>query len=233
MVSIICCTIRQHCMENVFQNYENQLVKEKELIIILNRDDMDINTWKERASRSQNVTVFQLPEEMTLGECLNYGIEKTTYPFIAKFDDDDYYAPSYLEQSLRVLNRENVHVVGKKSVFMYFLDDKILAIHRRQHENRFVNGGIKGATLLFKKYITEKVKFPHLNLGEDTLFLQDCINHNYRIYSTDKYNYVCLRTSSSGKHTWNPNKRIFSRDLHLLRQTDDFRPFIVTPGHKL
>ncbi|MBS4192696.1 glycosyltransferase family 2 protein [Bacillus sp. FJAT-49705] len=231
MVSIICCTMRQHCMDNVFQNYENQIVKEKELIIILNHDDMDINSWKERARQSQNVTVFHLPEKVTLGECLNYGIGKTKYSVIAKFDDDDYYAPSYLEQSLNVLNRANVHIVGKKSVFMYFIDEKILAIHRRRYENMFVKGGIKGATLVFKKYITEKVKFPNMNNGEDTFFLKECIDHNYRIFSTDKYNYACLRASNSGQHTWNPNKNILSRDLSLPYKTDDFKPFIVNPKH--
>ena len=159
MVSIICCTMRQHCMENVFQNYENQLVEEKELIIILNKDDMNIDIWKERANHSQNVTVFQLSEDVTLGECLNYGISKAKYSIIAKFDDDDYYAPYYLEQSLKVLSRPNIHVVGKKSVFMYFSNEKVLAIYRGKYENMFVNRGVMGATLVFKKRITEKVEF--------------------------------------------------------------------------
>ncbi|RKD24597.1 hypothetical protein BEP19_09475 [Ammoniphilus oxalaticus] len=83
MVSIICCTMRQHFMENAFRNYESQDYREKELIIILNRDDMDRSVWEARARRSSNVTVFQLPESMTLGECLNFGVEQAKYPYVA------------------------------------------------------------------------------------------------------------------------------------------------------
>jgi hypothetical protein len=79
MVSIICCTMRMDYMENVFENYENQDWEEKELIIILNRDDMDVNPWKERAKQSKSVTTYQLPEQLTLGACLNYGIKKSKY----------------------------------------------------------------------------------------------------------------------------------------------------------
>ncbi|PLR78815.1 glycosyltransferase family 2 protein [Bacillus sp. V3-13] len=227
MVSIICCTMRQHFMENVFQNYENQVWKEKELIIILNRDDIYIGKWEKRAKFSQDVSVYQLPEESTLGECLNFGIEKARYDFIAKFDDDDYYSPNYLAKSMEAMNKTNADLVGKRTIYMYFEDEKILAIHKPGKENKFVKQGLKGATLLFKKEITKKVLFPKLNLGEDTFFIRECIKNKFKVYSADKKNFVCLRTSKTGHHTWDTNNGILLKKSSIVCKTDDYKPFIL------
>ncbi|MEH7440601.1 glycosyltransferase [Neobacillus drentensis] len=226
MISIICCTIRQHLMENVFKNYESQVWKEKELIILLNKDDMDIVKWEKRAKESSNVTVCQLKEEVTLGESLNFAIDKAKYPFIAKFDDDDYYAPNYLSRSMDALLKTNADVVGKRTIYMYFEEEKILALHKPAKENQFVKQGIKGATLLFKKKICESVRFPSLNLGEDTAFLKECANNRYKVYSADKNNYVCLRTSKPGHHTWNLSNQILLRKSSFVCKTEDYKTFV-------
>lgn len=226
MVSIVCSTIRQHFMENVFQNYETQVLKEKELIIILNRDDISIDKWQIRAKFSQNVSIYQLQEKLTLGECLNFGIKKARYDFIAKFDDDDYYAPNYLSQSMEYFNKTNADLVGKRTIYMYFEDEKILAIHKPGKENKFVNQGLKGATLIFKKDISKKVWFPKLNLGEDTFFIRQCIKNKFKVYSIGKDNYVCLRTSKTGHHTWDTNNELLLKKSSIVCKTDDYRPFI-------
>ncbi|MCI4621423.1 hypothetical protein AT960_11155 [Priestia megaterium] len=226
MISIICCTKRQDFMENVFQNYENQTWKRKELIIILNKDHMDIKKWKARAETVPNAFIYQLQEEKTLGECLNFGIEKARYNFIAKFDDDDYYAEKYLNDSMEVFNRVNVDLVGKRTIYMYFENKKVLALHKPGKENRFVTQGLKGATLIFKKEISEKILFPKLNLGEDTIFIRQCVKNGFKLYSMDRNNYVCLRTEKDGHHTWNIDNNILLKKSSIICETADYKTFI-------
>jgi glycosyltransferase involved in cell wall biosynthesis len=213
-------------MENVFINYASQVWKEKELIIILNKDDIRIDKWKLRAKDFQDVSIYQLHEELTLGECLNFGIEKAKYDTIAKFDDDDYYAPNYLAHSMEYFNKTNADLIGKRTIYMYFEDEKILAINKPGKENKFVNQGLKGATLLFKKVIIKKVWFPKLNLGEDTFFIRLCIKNRFKVYSTDKDNYVCLRTSKKDHHTWNINNEYLLKKSSIVCRTDDYKPFV-------
>ncbi len=223
MISIICCTKRQNFMENVFQNYERQVWKDKELIIVLNRNDMDINNWIERAKQHLCVSVYQLPEETTLGECLNYGIEKSKNAYIAKFDDDDYYAPNYLTESITALNDKGADIVGKRSVYMYFEEWRTLAIYRPGRENRFVKRGLKGATLLFKREIWEEIKFPSKNQHEDDVFLKFCRQKGYKLYSTDKCNFVVLRTASpQHQHTSGDNNWLISK-CSIVCETDDYQ----------
>jgi hypothetical protein len=108
-----------------------------------------------------------------LGKCLNFGISKARYPFVAKFDDDDYYAPNYLVSALRALHRRKADVVGKRSYFMYIEGKNTLMLRRPNHENRFVKY-VAGATILAKRKVFGKVKFSDRNYGEDMKFCQDC-----------------------------------------------------------
>lgn len=227
MISVICCTMRERFMDNVFQNYSNQIWSEKELIIILNRDDLDLNKWKEAAKSHKHVSVYQQPETWTLGECLNTAIQKAKYSYVAKFDDDDYYAPGYLEHAMETLQETKADIVGKRTVYMYFENEKLLVINNPNRENMFVRQGLKGATLFFHKKIYETVQFPKLNLGEDTVFLKQCVKNKLKLFSADKKHYVCLRSSQSDHHTWNVSNTALKRKSSIVCSTDDYKRIIL------
>lgn len=227
LVSIVCCTIRKNFINNILQNYKQQNWREKELIIIINKDNINIEEWKLKAQSYQEVSIFQLSEKKTLGECLNFGAKKAKYELIAKFDDDDYYAANYITDSMKLFNTMDVDIIGKKTIYMYFEGREILAIHKSGKENRYVANGLKGATLIFKKEIIKKVTFPELNLGEDTIFIRECIKKGFKLYSTNKKNYVCLRMEKSTHHTWNINNEILLKKSSFVCRTSDYKPFIL------
>ena len=56
---------------------------------------------------------------MTLGDCLNVGLDATDARFVAKFDDDDHYGPHYLHEALLVHRYVDAAVSGKKSYFVH------------------------------------------------------------------------------------------------------------------
>lgn len=84
MISVITCRIRPELMDNVFENYSHQVFKKKELIIILNHDDMDLKQWIQKAKQYPNVFVYQLPSKKTVGECKNFAVKKAKYSYIGK-----------------------------------------------------------------------------------------------------------------------------------------------------
>jgi glycosyltransferase involved in cell wall biosynthesis len=227
MISVICCTMRERFMENVFRNFNNQTFEEKELIIILNNDDINMKEWISKAEQYKNVSVYQYPEEITLGECLNIAIQKARYDYIAKMDDDDYYAPQYLEHAWDTLQETKADVVGKRTVYMYFEDERLLTVNNPGREEMFVRQGLKGATLLFHKTICDKVPFPALNLGEDTVFLRQCVKNHLKLYSADKRNYVCLRIARPDHHTWTINNAVLKRKSSIVCETEDYKPLVL------
>jgi len=220
-VTIITPTNREENFDNLLQNYLRQDYKEKELIIILNKDSMNLASMKMRIKEYENISIFQLNESTSLGECLNYAADQGKYPYISRFDDDDYYSTNYLKNSMQYFMRVNTDIIGKHSYFVYFQSKKILAINRPGNENRYVKH-VSGPTMIFKRKILNNIRFPHISIGEDSEFLANCIDHNYRIYSTDRYNHVVLRRSLGEKHTWKISDDEFLRYCTVIGKTSNY-----------
>lgn len=228
MISVICCTMRNDFMEKVFQNYEGQKYKKKELIIILNKDNIDIDIWKRRAKPSKDISIYQLPEKTSLGECLNIGVEYCKYDIISKFDDDDYYSSRYLSHQLKMMKKMYADVVCKRTVYMYFEKNKYIALHLPNMEkNIFIDKAVKmkGATLMIKKEVFSEINFPQVNRGEDTQFLRRCLQKNISIYVTDERDYVCLRRDES-HHTWNINNNKLLEESEILCITENYKKIV-------
>ncbi|MEH7335130.1 glycosyltransferase [Neobacillus drentensis] len=223
MVSIITCTIREENIHNVFKNYQQQTWKDKELIVILNKDTMDIDKWIKKAKKYRNVQVYQLHENATLGDCLNFGIIKAKYDIIAKFDDDDYYGPDYIKSSMDVFKQKNVSIIGKNSVYIYFKNKKAL-IHVSGAENS-ISDTVAGATLMFKKEVFQHVQFEKVNRAEDYFFIEQCKEKGFNIYSTDRYHFAVIRHEAE-KHTWKIQEEDLMEWGELVAYTEDFQSLI-------
>ncbi|MDR7240038.1 glycosyltransferase [Neobacillus drentensis] len=223
MVSIITCTIREENINNVFKNYKQQSWKDKELIIILNKDSMNINRWIKKAKRYRNVQIYQLHEKAALGDCLNFGIMKSNYDIIAKFDDDDYYGPDYIKSSMDVFKNKDISIIGKSSLYIYFKNKQAL-IHVSGNENA-VTDTVAGATLMFRKEVFHQVQFEKVNRAEDYFFIEECKKKGFTVYSTDRYDFAVIRNDAE-KHTW----KIADNELiewgETITYTEDFKPLV-------
>ncbi|UUZ82419.1 glycosyltransferase family 2 protein [Paenibacillus sp. P26] len=168
----------------------------KELIIIINNDDIRRYPYKKMAQKYKNISVYRMPEKASLGRCMNFGVSRAKYPYIAKFDDDDFYAASYLRESIGLLRRKKVDVVGKKAHYVWLSGHQVLILRFPKKEYRYV-GKLPGATLVFKKSVFERVRFPHINVGEDDRFCSVCRANGYKVYSGDRFHFAALRRKHS------------------------------------
>lgn len=200
-VSIITCTNRHSYLRNLFDNYSRQYHPKKELIIIVNNNKIPLAPYQSLAKKLRNVYVFRIPEHSSLGACLNYAVKKTKYNYVAKFDDDDYYAPYYLTESLQAFQRTNADVIGKRAHYMYLSGSNTLILRFPHAENRPVTK-IPGATLVIRREVLNKVQFPNQNVGEDDLFCVRSKRKGYKVYSAGKNNFVTIRRKNSYNHTW-------------------------------
>ncbi|MFS0723017.1 glycosyltransferase [Paenibacillus sp. 1P07SE] len=222
-VSIITATHRPQYIKNLLTNYARQRYSIKELIIILNKDSAELGRYRRMAQAFPQVSVYQVPEKLSLGQCLNCGIAKARYPLIAKFDDDDYYSPSYLQEQVRALIRTKSDVVGKHACLVYLEATRELLIRSPKHRNReerFVQGG----TILFHRRVLAHHGFPDRSLGEDTKFLRDCTKAGFKIYSTSPFNYVYMRRSNKQSHTWRVKDSFYKKGSIPVAQGKPYQP---------
>jgi glycosyltransferase involved in cell wall biosynthesis len=155
---------------------------------------------------------------------MNYAIEISSFNYVAKFDDDDYYAPSYLLRQMAAFTYTNADIVGKCTRYIFFSGRKILVIDNPGQENKYVKF-ICGPTMVINKRVFEQVKFQNITLGEDTQFLKDCLQAGFKIYATDRFDFVYLRNSKQGSHTWEIDEDRYLRSCLVIGHTNDY----ITP----
>lgn len=200
-VSIITCTNRHSYLKNLFSNYTRQRHAKKELIIVVNNNKIPLAPYQTLAKKLHNIHIFRVSEHTSLGACLNFAVKKSKFSYIAKFDDDDYYAPYYLKDSLLAFQKSHADIIGKRAHYMYLRGSKALILRFPHNENRVVSK-LPGATLVMKRDVLNNVPFPNQNVGEDDLFCLRSKRKGYRIYSAGKHNFVAIRRKNSSRHTW-------------------------------
>ncbi|NMB07542.1 MAG: glycosyltransferase [Tissierellia bacterium] len=221
-VTVITPTNSINNLNNILENFNRQDLKEKELIIIINNNKIDEYKWKNIVSEYENIKVYKLSENISLGRCLNFGIDNSKFDIIAKFDDDDYYGPKYLSDSIKAFDETNAKLIGKGATFVYMVGKKILTIRNPLEENKYTNF-VNGSTLIFKKDVFKRVKFQDKNIAEDINFCDDCLKNRIKIYSTNRYHHVYFRYPNQSKHTWKIEDEKF---LKLCCRPDQFEKHI-------
>ncbi|MBD3919101.1 glycosyltransferase [Paenibacillus sp. PR3] len=225
-VSIVTSTNRPHFFNRILENYNAQLYKTKQLIIILNKDNMNLSKYRKIAHKYKNVQVYQLPERVSLGKCLNFAINKSTYPYITKFDDDDYYSPYYLKEQIKAIRRTGADLVGKKAILNFLESSSKLIIRFPNQQNKYT-GLVAGGTILFKRQVFRNVRFANVSIGEDVNFLRRCRTRGYRIYATSPKNYVYIRRKDKMSHTWKVSERYILHKSLLVARTKRFHRYAI------
>ncbi|AOY78384.1 hypothetical protein BJL90_14625 [Clostridium formicaceticum] len=224
---MITCTNRHQFKENIFKNFENQNYHAKELIIVLNKNDIDIKEWKKKAGEYNNVKILRLDESQPLGACLNLAIAEAKYDYISKFDDDDYYAPEFLGDIMDCFRCTDADIVGKRNFYIYFEGSKTLAVNALGQEHCYTNF-IAGSTITAKKEIFKKVKFATDRVGgSDTQFRKDCIANNFKIYAADRFNYVAHRRSSPQDHTWKITDKEWLKSCKIVGKIANYKDYVT------
>lgn len=224
-ISIITCTNRLNHINNILMNYNRQSILKKELILILNNNDFCIKKINNLTKHHENIKVFQLDENISLGDCLNYGVSMSNFNIIAKFDDDDYYSNNYLKNSINAFNYTDAQVIGKSTTYVYFEKSKHLAIRNLNKENRYVYR-LEGPTLIIKKGVFEKVKFRNKNLGEDVQFCKDCIRNGIKLFSTDRSDYIYIRHNEGKGHTWGISDQYYKKLCKIIKKVENLQECI-------
>lgn len=225
-VTVITCTNRPNSLNNILNNYLSQEYKIKELIIIINNDSIDYNAWIEKVKDYPDIKLYKLSQEFSLGKCLNFAVEKSNYPFVSKFDDDDFYGPNYLIDSINAFKYTDAGVVGKKTIYAYLEGSQLLVLRYPNQEHGYCDY-VAGSTLTIKKEVFNFIKFQELSRGEDTRFLMDCVILGIKIYATDRFNHVVIRRPNIDSHSWKIGENEFLKDCKIIKRTRDYKSEVI------
>lgn len=196
MVSVITPTFRrQHYLPGLYRVYAAQTYSPRELLVY---DDSPTASDFMLGLRDPSVHYFHLPPGLSIGAKRNWLVERATGRVIAHFDDDDYYAPSYLSTMIALLDESDVatlagwFLVDCFSGQLLYWDTRtvmnwhyvvgpglvpqpinLTRLEDRENWLRYQLYGY-GFSFVFTKALLPFVHFEDLDKGEDYRFLTAC-----------------------------------------------------------
>lgn len=199
MNKVSCITItknRVNFLKRSLEHYLNQTYTDKEWIIVSFEDDVDTYNWIHGLSKEEidleenNIKFFQINSDILLGEARNIAIQKATGDWICIWDDDDYFAPTRIEEQLKFCKDNRVDGT---------LLSCLLLFSEKHQEIRVTFERVNGweGTLLVKKENIQK--YENLERGEDTPMIENLFQTaNIKVmFNPDLYVYYLHSSNTS------------------------------------
>ena len=201
-VSVLMPTMRPENVTRCFENFGKQTYENKELVLILNNAEFDLDAIRRDAESIPNAQVIHVEGRTTLGDCLNRGMEAASGQYVAKMDDDDYYGERYLSDSVLAASFSTAEVVGKGLYFVYFAASDTTVLREAIPEHTLSSSGVTtGGTLIARTEVAREIPFQSISLKEDTNFQRAAIQAGCRVYSGDRFNFVRVRGRHASSHS--------------------------------
>lgn len=203
LVSLIVPTNRAANLPAVLATVARQTYPALELVVVAHGISLDHTWFREQAQALglDRLTVVPMASEHTLGACLNAGLDAAAGQLVSKMDDDNLYAPEFIADLLRTYAQVDAEIVGKRAYYAYLAGPDCLLLRFGGQEHRYVDF-VSGSALVIDRSVTQQIRFPDLQRGEDTQFLRSCQEAGVRIYAADRFNYCYLRQAGTAGHTW-------------------------------
>ena len=189
--------------------------------MVLHGKDWSLDDARALIRPGEEISIFQLGKEQSLGSCLNFAAAQSDAEYWAKFDDDDLYGPNYLSDIMLYRRAKDFELGGKTAAFIYSqAEDEILwdAKYASERAWQFRRAGegervhIAGGTLIGKREVLETVPFSDVRRrGSDTDLLRRADEAGFDFVSFDFFNFALFRSGAEGFHTWNSNMEVFKQ----------------------
>jgi len=154
--------------------FQNQNYPNKELIIY----DTGTDKVKDLVPNSKEIHYFSSDSDLKLGEVRNAAIDLSKGDVIITWDDDDWSGENRISNQVQPIIKNEGNLTAITSSYRYDMNiDQCWREIRKAGTSLAVN-----ATLSFKKQIWEKfVKYPPCSMGEDAIFLRDCLKNELKL----------------------------------------------------
>ncbi|WP_433218597.1 hypothetical protein [Microtetraspora malaysiensis] len=143
--------------------------------------------------------VVRVPDApMTRGAALDRALRMAEGDYVAVFDPRDVYGQHYLSDLIRYFGSTETEIVGKASFYAHLPEVGATLLRQPGAEHRFLPE-IGGGTLLGRRQALAELGFADVSDDWDETLMRQCRADGVRVYSADRYSYVCVRESAVGR----------------------------------
>jgi glycosyltransferase involved in cell wall biosynthesis len=214
--AIVCVSQRPENLGLVAANVLAQVRPDLELVYVANTATFDGGAIEAALApverHLRRVTVLSRTPDVSLGACLNAGFARTDARFVAKFDDDDKYAPNYLADALRAHGYAGAGIVGKHTYYAHLEETDELVLRFPGHEFTYTST-LAGSTLVLDRDRIGSIAFPDVSIGEDRALIAACNRRGISTFSADRFNFVGGRSSAN---SWTVSREQFVSGARIV-----------------
>ena len=149
----------------------------------------------------EQLVVVPADPSLTLGACLNLGIDAADGAHIAKIDDDNFYGRHYLDDLVDAIDFSGAGIAGKWAHYTWLRSTGAVILRFPRSEHRFERL-VQGGSILMRGDVARELRFSDLPRAVDTDLLNRAQAAGVRTYSSDRFNYVSIRGTDRHAHTW-------------------------------
>ncbi|MGO4588491.1 glycosyltransferase family protein [Paenarthrobacter sp. 2TAF44] len=202
-ISVVVSSIRQEQTGHILGTVGKQVNVDVELVFLAHGFEPHVSSIRAEALDHgiENVVILQQPRSTSLGKCLNFAVDASSGTYVAKMDDDDVYGPHYLQDQSGALRFSGATVSGKQAHYMYLAGPGVTLLRFGHNEHKFTDF-VMGPTMFTARDTLKDMPFLDLNRGEDTDFLRRVRQAGGSVYSSDRFNFLQMRSGDGDGHTW-------------------------------
>ena len=207
-LAMILATKRPHRVAQAIRQIGNQTYPNLELRVGLHGFEATDEIEQALSDTEIPAELLAFDDELPLGRVLNDLIDTTNAPLLAKIDDDDFYGPAHIEDSVNALEYSGCRVVGKATQFVYLEDENATILRRPNQEGVEIKGTLNGPTLVFGREVWEQGPFPNRPRFVDVLFGRAARANGHVLYATPRWEFCLIRNTASD-HTYTGSSSAF------------------------
>jgi glycosyltransferase involved in cell wall biosynthesis len=145
------------------ESYRRQTYDNRELIIVVDRQNREAVSALIEASHIDRVSLFGVDRELTLGDCRNMSVARARGDILVQWDDDDLYDPLRIDISVSALIRKPAAAALLSRWLVWWPSRELAAISGTRTW--------EGSIAVWREQIPV---YPSIDRGEDT-YITECI----------------------------------------------------------
>lgn len=206
LASVIIPTKRPELIPSCLDKFRNQNYPNKELIIAINTNAVDMEEVRGLVAEFPDIQVYQIHQEKNIGICLNFGVNLARGKYWFKMDDDDFYGTNYLQDMIHLCDTADFHIMGKPRGFIYLKDEDRVYLRGESIQSQHTIGSINAPHLTGATLGGIRDFFPGFSENHracvDTRFVEGGRAKGLTIMCGDIWNFIAFRGGDQSKHTW-------------------------------
>ncbi|MFC4057403.1 hypothetical protein ACFOWE_03810 [Planomonospora corallina] len=144
-----------------------------------------------------DVAVRSADPALTTGALLDRALDLCEGDLVAVMDGRDTYGEHYLADLARVFTFTTADIAGKAAYHAHLADVGATVLRRPEAEYAYLPE-VAGATLLGRRTVLRSLGFADLSEGWDEVLMRQCRTDGVKVFSADRYGYVCRRDHDAG-----------------------------------